>query len=416
METAPKPLAPADPRRMPTGSLEALAAGVLEAAAQQQEEALLALVALPDARLAGLLEQLWSRGGNDGRELCALVLGRRGAAGLSRFTGPLLRDDLGCRWLVDVLADVPDEEATRLLLVLLDHPAQGLRRRAADGLASHRSWLDHRGFVRELATPLAKGLEWPPPLQAVRCLHRIADPALEPDFGRDAARRAERVLVNCVRHEQRPAPRGDAIAALGEIGSRNAVRCLVDMLSRSDEHFHRDVVVALRKIRPERAMVALLGLLRSRDPIIREEAANALGEIGDPQAARRLRELLEDPNDDVRQEAVLALGKLGGRDVLVALESALRDPSAPVRVMACNALAEAMGRQATGKLLHALYDMDAGVRAEAAYHLGNVGDDSARPHLELWSDDIERDEFGDSVGSVVRKALWRLQLGLREAG
>ena len=38
------------------------------------------------------------------------------------------------------------------------------------------------------------------------------------------------------------------MAALGEIGSRAAVRCLVDMLSREDESFHRDVVIALRKI------------------------------------------------------------------------------------------------------------------------------------------------------------------------
>ena len=293
-----------------------------------------------DRELEAFLSAAWLSQAPEALEIAAMLMQRRGLGGLVYRIEEILRDTRGARWLVDVLPEVSDDDSSRLLVALLDHPEYSIRGRAADGLAMHRAELDPRSFVRGLAHPLVKGLAHPDPHAAVRALYRIADPALEPSLGKDAARRAERVLINCVRHESRSSVRGDAVAALGEIGSRAAVHCLVDMLSREDECFHLDVVISLRKIRPERALLALLGLLQSRDPIIREEAANALGEIGDPSAVRQLRELLDDKDPDVRQEAVLALGKLGGREVLLSLERALQDSDPQVRIAACAALAE----------------------------------------------------------------------------
>lgn len=373
------------------------------------EHVLTALCRWSDRELERFLDAAWCSGAPEARDVIAVVLQRRGLTGLLRFVDRLQQDDDGVRWLVDVLAEVHDDESTRLLLSFMDHASTSIVKRAADGLYGHRATLDGRAFVRELARPLVAGLTHPDPFAAVRALHRLADPALEPDFGADVARRAERVLVNCVMYEKRPAVRGDAIAALGDLGSRSAVRCLVDMLHRDDESFHRDVVIALRKIRPDRALIALLGLLQSRDPIIREEAAHALGEIGDRQAVRRLRDLMDDENADVRQEAVLALGKLGGRDVLDALDRALADDDPRVRINACSALAEGLGRMAQGKLIRALYDGSPDVRSEAAHLLGELGDDSARRHLELLTGDDARDAFGERVGTVVRKALFRLE-------
>jgi HEAT repeat protein len=377
------------------------------------EEVVTELCAWPDAQLAQFLDGCLQSGVSEASGLAEAVLTRRGLSGLLPWAERLLRSESGQRWLVDVLGEVRDDFSTRLLIEFMDHPLSGIRKRAADGLAAHRGNLEPRGLVRFLAEPLVSGLSHPDPLRAVRALHRIADSSLEPDFGRDAAQRAERVLINCVVHERRPAVRGDAIAALGELGSRNAVRCLVDLLSREDEIFHRDVVIALRKIRPERALVALLGLLRSRDPIIREEAANALGEIGDRQAVRRLRSLLDDGSPDVRQEAVLALGKLGGIEVLDALERALSDRDPRVRSVACSALADSLGGQAQSKLIGRLYDPSPDVRAEAAQLLGDLGDQTAKRHLLLFVADRERDLFGDTVGSVARKAISRIELERR---
>jgi HEAT repeats len=346
-------------------------------------------------------------------DLVSELLTRRGMTGLERWTDGLATTPEGARWLVEVLSNVPDLHCTRVLIGFMDHQDMSVRRRASDGLCGQRARVDGRALVRLLSEPLVRRSSHPSPLLAVRALQRLADAALEPDFGMDAARRSERVLRNCVIHELRPTVRGDAIAALGEIGSRSSVRCLVDMLHRDDSVWHREVVIALRKIRPERALIALLGLLQSRDPIIREEAANALGEIGDRQAVRRLRRLLDDDDLDVRQEAVLALGKLGGTEVLDALERALSDASAEVRIVACSALAESLGRQAQAKLIRALYDHSPDVRAEAAYLLGSVGDITAEPHLENWTEDPERDGFGDQVGAVARRALLRLSVARR---
>jgi HEAT repeat protein len=341
-------------------------------------------------------------------DFAAEILSRRGIGGLESWIDTRRQRPEGARWLVEVLTDLADLSSVRVLIAFLDHPDLSVRRRASDALCGLRSRVDGRSLVRHVTQPLVRRIAHPDPLEAVRVLHRLADAALEPDFGRDTARRSERVLQNCVIHEKRPAVRGDAIAALGEIGSRSAVRCLVDMLHREDAQWHREVVIALRKIRPERALIALLGLLQSHDPIIREEAANALGEIGDRQAVRRLRALLDDEDEDVRQEAVLALGKLGGSEVLDALERALSDGSAEVRIVACSALADTLGDRAQAKLIRALYDHSPDVRAEAAYLLGSIGDATAEAHLELCVEDDERDGFGDRVGAVARRALRRI--------
>lgn len=388
-------------------------ADALHAGPALAEEVLMSLCSWSDHELEGFLDGAWESDVPEARDVAAAVLQRRGLTGLMPFVDRIRGDDEGTRWLVDVLAEVRDDTATRLLIGLMDYPSNSIVKRAADGLAAHRSHVEGRSFVRELAIPLVQGLTHPDPHGAVRALQRLADASLEPDFGRDTAKRAERVLINCVMYEKRPAVRGDAIAALGDLGSRAAVRCLVDMLHRDDSSFHRDVVIALRKIRPDRALMALLGLLQSRDPIIREEAANALGEIGDRQAVRRLRDLLDDDDPDVRQEAVLALGKLGGRDVLDALERALADGDPQVRINACSALAAGIGRPAQGKLIRALYDGSPDVRAEAAHLLGELGDEAARRHLELLTGDGARDAFGDRVGTVVRKALYRLDRARR---
>ena len=363
-----------------------------------------------DRELDSFLGASWRSGVPEARELAAQLLMRRGCVGLVFRLEEILRDEDGARWLTEVLSEVDDDESTRLLIQMLDHGELEVRRAASRGLYQHRTRLDAREFVRHLARPLVQQLAHPQLNASVRCLHRIADRALEPDFGKDAARRAERVLINCVRHETRASVRGDAVAALGEIGSKSAVRCLVDMLAREDASFHREVVIALRKIHPQRALMALLGLLQSRDPIIREEAANALGAIGNPRAVKRLRVLLDDENADVRQEAVLALGRLGGREVLVSLEKALQDPDPSVRISACSALALSLGDRAQGKLIRALYDTAAGVRSEAAFHLGSLGDEGVRVHLEGRLLDLERDGFGEPVAREARRSIFRIDL------
>lgn len=380
------------------------------------EELVIELCRLPDDRLAAFCEIAFTSGVPEATDVVEAVILRRGLVGLLHFAEARAQEDRPALWLADLLAEVRDDEATRILLELLDHHASSVRSRAAEGLRAHRSSVDARALVRQIAAPLVREVAHPDPFRAVRSMHRLADPSLEPDFGRDCARRAERVLINCVVHERRQAVRGDAIAALGDLGSRAAVRCLVEALNREDQGLHRDVVIALRKIRPERALIALLGLLRSRDPVVREEAAAALGEIGDRQAVRRLRDLLEDDQPDVRQEAVLALGKLGGREVLDLLERALADRDPAVRVVACGALALSIGIEAQAKLVRALYDDAPGVRAEAAWLLGDLGSEIAREHLEIWSSDRSRDDFGDRVGTVARRALNRIDLARRQAG
>ena len=98
-----------------------------------------------------------------------------------------------------------------------------------------------------------------------------------------------------------------------------------------------------------------------------------------------------------------------------AAERALADADPSVRIAACSAMALSIGYAAQTKLVRALYDDSPGVRAEAAWLLGDLGSELAREHLELWSSDPSRDDFGDRVGSVAKRALNRIEFARRSA-
>ena len=61
-------------------------------------------------------------------------------------------------------------------------------------------------------------------------------------------------------------------------------------------------------------------------------------------------------------------------------------------------------------MIRALYDEAPGVRTEAAYHLGNVGDATAKDHLEGKLSDRELDAYGEPVAKEARRSIFRLEL------
>jgi HEAT repeat protein len=238
----------AEDRFVPTSQDFGRLADLLHAAPSTNEELVMALCRLPDPQLCTFCEAALRCEVPEATDLVEAVLMRRGLVGLLAFVEPIIEEDRNVLWLADLLAEVCDDDSTRILLRLLDHHSAGVRSRAAEGLRAHRSSVDPRGLVRSLAMPLVRELSRPDPFQAIRALQRLAEPALEPDFGRGCSRRAERVLINCVIHERRQNIRGDAIAALGDLGSRDAVRCLVEALHREDQGLHQEVVIALRQL------------------------------------------------------------------------------------------------------------------------------------------------------------------------
>jgi HEAT repeat protein len=85
---------------------------------------------------------------------------------------------------------------------------------------------------------------------------------------------------------------------------------------------------------------AIVGpLLHDQDPIVRRWAVAAVADISDEDAATSLAGVLKaDPSSDVRIEAAFHLGKLGNPTAREALTRALTDPDEHVRLLAKSGL------------------------------------------------------------------------------
>lgn len=125
--------------------------------------------------------------------------------------------------------------------------------------------------------------------------------------------------------------RGQAAAALGDLGDNSAVPALVDALQDESNEVRGHAVVSLVGFKDEKAVNPLIRLLADNDSEVRGLAAAALGEIGDRTAIKPLIETLgklavEDGDEDENTAYFLvALGRLCTRVDIPLIIDALRD-------------------------------------------------------------------------------------------
>jgi HEAT repeat protein len=105
-----------------------------------------------------------------------------------------------------------------------------------------------------------------------------------------------------------------AARALGKFGDARAVEPLLQILKdeRENKEVRRDAAFALGTFRDKRAVEPLINILKSRDEDIwlRVAAASSLGNIGDKRAMEPLQDALKDPSDYIRNAAQTALQKI----------------------------------------------------------------------------------------------------------
>ena len=108
--------------------------------------------------------------------------------------------------------------------------------------------------------------------------------------------------------------RDHAARALGKLGDVKAVNTLIEILSGKTEH--KDVrigaAVALSDLRDKRAVEPLIDVLNDNkaDVWLRVAAVSSLGNIGDERAITPIQDALKDPSDYVRNAAQNALSKV----------------------------------------------------------------------------------------------------------
>ncbi len=171
--------------------------------------------------------------------------------------------------------------------------------------------------------------------------------------------------------DQDPRTRRRAIQALGAIDARDAAREIGrSLVSDADDQVREAAAIALRKAKSPESEQFLVEALKDRNAAVRGEAIAALGELGATAAAPQLRALYEQDSGGNRVQLVLALKNLGDgapmEQELGRLSNlALSDADERVRRQAIRELA-VLARDASRNIFNqAMADPSPAVRREA---------------------------------------------------
>ncbi len=185
----------------------------------------------------------------------------------------------------------------------------------------------------------------------------------------------------------------DAAEALGEIGDREAVPPLLDLLQHHPDGEARTAAIeALAKIPDPRVPGALLEIAAGRPENLAWEdewddwwdmqlhAIEALGRMRVAEAVPVLERLLEDEDSQgIETELLTALARIGG-DGLKVLEQRLEHGTPAERRRVAVVLGQGVGDDAIALLGRALLDRDPDVRAAG---IRSLGDTNARAYLKV---------------------------------
>lgn len=203
------------------------------------------------------------------------------------------------------------------LIPLLHDPSVDIRRTAALSLG--------KIAAPEALPALQQALSDPDPLVREYSAWALGH------LGESARDRAGPALAGLLRDSSPEVARA-AAEALGRIGAREGtVTVLVDSLQQGSAQAKRAAVLALALLEAPSSYPALVHALTDPDRTVRQGALAALGELGDRQAVPLfIGRLRHDPDAGVRTEAAYRLGKLGDQQARSALESAKASDVHPI--------------------------------------------------------------------------------------
>ncbi len=191
-------------------------------------------------------------------------------------------------------------------------------------------------------------------------------------LGKIGEKRAEKVLLKCLKDKEDEAQRFAAVA-LGEIGSLKALDNLTLMLEGEEEETReaaREALILLGKAFSQEVIGSVRRFLNSQNIFVRVNSLKILGEIGGAEELKDVYFALKDEACQVRRSAVEVLGSKRLEESVNQLSFALADEEAEVRRAAAITLAEMRTPRALEALLMALEDQDVWVRRTAIRGLG----------------------------------------------
>jgi HEAT repeat protein len=190
-----------------------------------------------------------------------------------------------------------------------------------------------------------------------------------------------------------PEERRDALMKLGALKHPAAARAAIGSLQDTEPIVRVTAVHAIAALPATEAVNLLLPLTKEKLEFIRREAVYSLGNTHSQSAVGPLLELLSvDKEPSVRAAAAVALGRIHDESAVPALTQVVsgvskkknREDDFVIRA-AAEALGEIRSRAAVGVLVVALNTETNSVdlRRTAATSLGLIGDQSAKPALQI---------------------------------
>ena len=170
-----------------------------------------------------------------------------------------------------------------------------------------------------------------------------------------------------------------AASSLASLGQQ-VLTPLSSALKHKNNRVRANGARALGYLENEAAIDPLLGLLKDKDREVKRAALNALAAIKSPRAFERVLACLEDKHAEIRWSAVLALGQFADTRATPRLLDHLKSDVEEVRYMVCGALSTLRDARAVKPLISVLGE-GSRVAEGAARALGEIGDESAVPHL-----------------------------------
>src|SRR5207248_1282367 len=149
--------------------------------------------------------------------------------------------------------------------------------------------------------------------------------------------------------------RAVAAHALGVIGDARATKALIQLL-RDERYFVREQAAFALGQMGDGAVEQIIEMANAAQPATREAAIEALGDIGSKQAVAALLDLVANDLSGARPEAIEALGKIGDASAIAPILAAMRGGSVAVRKRSVAALAHFRDARAIEALVTSLTD------------------------------------------------------------
>jgi hypothetical protein len=197
-------------------------------------------------------------------------------------------------------------------------------------------------------------------------------------------------------------------ASAPDIGS------LIESASHGNPRERGDAVAALRELGDPRTVERLIEALGDANADVRAGAAESLGELADERAVEPLIEALADADERVGFTVAISLGKMGDARAVRPLAAALNDRGGVIGMGAADALGELGDKRAVAPLTAALGDDNEAVRESAAAALAQLGEPAGRRESEMESSTAAQEPEPDA--DVVSLPVARLATKSRRWG